>query len=103
MCLAFFEQDEYRSMAMPIKIFEYLSYLIPIITTKGTAAGEFVEKNNIGWNISYDETEIKELLIELNDNFSIVIEKHKNAARIISENTWEMRALKVCKDLTNNF
>ena len=35
-------------MAMPVKIFEYLGKTIPIVATKGTAAGEFVENSGIG-------------------------------------------------------
>ena len=32
---------------MPYKLFEYLSYRRPIIATKDTAAGDFVEKHDI--------------------------------------------------------
>ncbi|HQB08938.1 MAG TPA: glycosyltransferase family 1 protein, partial [bacterium] len=44
----------YLSFAYPYKLFEALSYGLPIITTKGTATSDFVENNNIGWTVDLD-------------------------------------------------
>ena len=102
-CVALFELDEYMNMAMPIKIFEYLGHLTPIISTKGTAAGDFVEKEDIGWNIKYNQKEIVDLLNYLNENRLDIVKKHKNMIEVIGNHTWDNRALKVQGDLTHSF
>ena len=61
-CMAYFKPDEYREMAMPIKLFEYISNLTPVIASTNTATSSFVEKNHIGWCIDYSESEIHKLL-----------------------------------------
>ena len=100
LCMAFFELGEYRSLAMPIKIFEYLSHLTPIIGTKNTAAGEFIIKNDIGWSINYDTRELEKLLIYLNKNRNEIIEKHRHMLQVLNANTWETRAEKVATELS---
>lgn len=62
--------------------------------------GEFVEKYNIGWVINYDESELRNLIISLQDNPIQIDEKIKNIEKIIPKNTWKARALQVQKDLT---
>ncbi len=89
----------YREFAMPVKLFEYMSFLKPIIATKGTASGTFVEENNIGWNIKYDENSLREFFNKIN---KLEINKVKNNMKLVYEqNTWEARAKKVAKDLSN--
>ena len=50
-CSLFFESE---SFAMPIKLFEILGHQKPI-ATKNTAAGEFIKRNKVGWEVSYSE------------------------------------------------
>ncbi|WP_100065917.1 glycosyltransferase [Miniphocaeibacter massiliensis] len=96
----FFEQSEYRKFAMSVKLFEYLAYNKPVLSVTNTAVGQFVEEYNIGWNVSYDENELKNLLIKLRDNKKEIENKANNIADALQENTWEARARKVSKDLT---
>lgn len=54
-----------------------------------------------GWTIKYDTVEIKKLLDYLVVNKS-EIEKVKEIEKdVIKNNTWNMRAKKVAKDLSN--
>ena len=96
----FFEQSEYRKFAMSVKLFEYLAYNKPVLSVTNTAVGQFVEEYNIGWNVSYDENELKNLLTTLRDDKKEVENKVNNIADALQENTWEARARKVSKDLT---
>ena len=84
---------------MAVKLFEYISYKKPIIAVTGTAVGDFIEKNDIGWTINYDEIKLKELITDLQNNPSQIDQKIKKIEKIISDNTWEARALQVKKDL----
>ncbi len=99
-CLACFGHSEYMDMAMPIKVFEYLSYTIPVIATSGTAAGEYVKTNDTGWDIEYNEESICSLLNSLANDYSLVFGKHVNARKALAENTWMSRAETVIRELS---
>ena len=98
-CLCF-KKSEYMDLAMPIKMFEYIGNGLPIIATKGTAAAEFIESNDIGWTVEYSVEAIRKLLNYLEYNRAEVLEKKKNVLKIVSNNTWEARASTVVNDLS---
>ena len=98
--LLYFPSDGYRSFAMPVKLFEYMGNLTPIIATCGSAAGEFVELNDIGWNISYNDNSLEKLLAKILKNRKLLIEKRNNLACALQRNTWKARAAQVIDDLT---
>lgn len=100
-CMLFFESEEYRSFAMPIKLFEYLGKLKPVIATSNTAAGEFVEKNNIGWSVCHEVEELEKLLRKLQCNKNLINRTKENINETLKENTWKSRAYEVEKDLSN--
>ncbi len=91
----------YFKFAMPLKLFEYIAHRKPIIAVKGTAAGDFVKKNNIGWVVEYDGKTLKDLITYLQNNLDEIEEKTKNIEKIIPQNTWEARAVDVKNDLCN--
>lgn len=96
----FVKPTKYWKFVMAVKLFEYLAYKKPIIAVKGTAVGNFVEKNNIGWTIEYTEKALEKTLTELKNNPQIIQEKIENIEKIIPQNTWEARAIQVKKDLS---
>ena len=98
-CSLIFKENEYRKFAMPIKMFEYLSYNKPIIATEGTAAGRFVKENYIGWTIEYKKEKITELLDYLVHNKEEIEKVKEHQKIIIKENLWTERAKKVKNDL----
>lgn len=98
-CSLIFEENAYRKFAMPIKMFEYLSYNKPIIATKGTAVGEFVERTMIGWTVDYNNKEIETMLLYLKENKEVIERIKEHQKKIIQQNLWLERAKKVIKDL----
>ena len=88
---------EYWKFVMPIKLFEAIYFLKPVIATKGTAVGEFVEKHNIGWTIKYQEDALKDFLNNLNNN-EIELKK-ENLREVRSINTWQERCYTVLANL----
>lgn len=82
-----------------VKIFEYLGKTIPIVATKGTAAGEFVENSGIGWSINYDIQSLKKCLKNIIQNPQVLEEKRKRELEIKSCHTWKARAHQVIEDL----
>lgn len=101
LCCGIAGQGSYMSMAMPVKIFEYLGHAIPILSTQDTEAGNYVKENDVGWSISYDECSIRECLKEILENPQILVKKHEQMCKAIPENTWKMRAEQVTNELLN--
>lgn len=99
-CCAFAGRGDYMSMAMPVKVFEYLAHVTPIIATKNTVAGDFVEENKIGWSVEYDAEQLSQLLKRLVNNPKEIKEIHDNQVDKSKQNTWKNRAQKVIKDLS---
>jgi len=97
--IIYLEPKVYRKFAMPYKLFEYLSYEKPIITSKGTAVCEFVELNNIGFSINYDSTSLKQFLMNLPSKKEYE-KKIENIKKIKKKNLWESRAKQIVQDLT---
>lgn len=102
-CMLFFQSDEYRKFAMPIKLFEYIENNLPIIATSGTAAGDFVNKEGIGWTIDYQEECLLNLLNDIQNNRAQLLERKEQVRKAALENTWRKRAKKVINDLNKEY
>lgn len=100
--LIFTEPHDYWDFAMPVKLYEYLSFGLPIIAIKNTAVGDFVYENKIGWVIDYKEESLKELLHWINENRHELEEKKKTLITVAQENSWINRAQQVKVVLYNN-
>lgn len=90
---------EYREIAVPVKLFEYLSYGRPVMVTRGTEVGRIVEANGAGWVVDDDPRAIGDLLARLRDHPEEVAERAEAARRAASQNTWAERARTVAKVL----
>ena len=97
--MAFFERGAYRDLAMPVKLFEYIGYGKPVIATADTAAGRYVQENDIGWAVDFDAEAFRKMLMRLAENRDEIREKTENTVAIIPDNTWEARAQTVADDL----
>ncbi|MCS4484032.1 glycosyl transferase family 1 [Gleimia sp. 6138-11-ORH1] len=99
-CSLVMEPDEYREFAVPIKLFDYLGNLRPVLASSNTLAGNFVVANSCGWTVDYSVEEIRNILESLQDLQWIpqmenkIIETRRN-------NTWMARALQVAQVLTD--
>lgn len=85
----FVEPIEYRKFAVPYKLFETIGWKCPILASKGTWVGNYVEKHEIGFVCEYDSLKLSELLESITNRqleyFKIKIEQHAHF------NTWEDR------------
>ena len=95
----YFPNDEYRKFVLPIKLFEYLENVTPIIATSGTEVAKFITDNDIGWAIPCDENALSGLLEEIHNNNDLLINKHLNAIKVFPKNTWIERAKQVEREL----
>jgi len=102
LALLFMPIDDYKSFAVPFKLYEYIGYCLPIITSKGTFAGNIVEKLNIGWNIEYSKDSFENLLKYLSENLWEVKEKFENIRKIQHLHSWYQRVKTVENILTES-
>ena len=98
-CSLLFRRDAYRELAKPFKAYEYLAYEKPVLSTKGTAIGAFVEKNDIGWNIACSAKAVQRVFREIFEDPALLSRMRKNCRAVKAENLWTCRAEQVVKDL----
>lgn len=81
--------DFYMDFAMPVKLFEYISYGLPIITTKCKEVAKFVSENNIGVVCDDNVDSLYKSLINM--KLSDIDEYSKNVQITRKNNTWLKR------------
>lgn len=89
----------YRDFAVPIKIYEYMSYLKPIFVTNCTETARVVEENNVGWVVNDNVDDVIKKLDELYNNQDEILKIMNNMKEARSKNLWKSRARKVVEDL----
>lgn len=89
----------YRDFAVPIKIFEYISYLKPILVTDCTETAKIVRENRVGWVTKDDADSVAEKLDELCSHPEEILEIRSRMEAARRENLWSSRAGKVIRDL----
>ncbi|QDH81243.1 glycosyltransferase family 4 protein [Echinicola soli] len=100
-CCLFVKPTEYWNFAMPVKLFEYISYKKPILAVKGTAVGNYVEEKGIGWVLDYKPDQLELFFYHiLSNNFRDIF--HQNVQRTARGNTWKSRAASVANSLINS-
>ena len=76
--------------AIPTKFYEALISKVPIIVQENTAMSEFVEKYDIGFSVDgTDYNTIKEVILKIQNDRSILATKRNNLDRISTNYTWE--------------
>ncbi|KZZ85063.1 glycosyltransferase family 4 protein [Bacillus sp. SJS] len=94
------EKNTYHDFAMPVKLFEYLSYSLPIVATNCDAHARFLEDNQFGIVSTVDKQDFAEAVHQ-----ALKPEVHQELVRSIQEhafekNSWDARVQKVVHDLT---
>ena len=76
--------------AMPVKSFESVLTLTPIIASKNTVLGNFVEKNDVGFTVDiHDKNELNNLFDEIKNNPILLKNKIENLKKIQYIYIWE--------------
>ncbi len=97
--LLYFKPNTYRSFAMPVKLFEYLSYDLPIISSTETATGEYIKNNKLGWLIPYDHYELINLINLIKNDKELLLKRKEYIKTIKEKHTWQHRAKEVAEAL----
>lgn len=91
---------DYLDLAMPIKVFETISYGTPLLVADIHSIGELVKNENIGWNTKNTAEDIANTLKFLRDNPNEIAEKTANTISIVPNHTWLARAKQAAEELT---
>ncbi|MGD6816669.1 glycosyltransferase [Metabacillus sp. 113a] len=95
-----YRKNTYHDFAMPVKLFEYLSYSLPIVATNCDAQSRFIEDNHFGVTAAVTKEDFAEAVKQ-----ALKPEIHQELVRSIQEhafekNSWDARVQKVAHDLT---
>ena len=91
--------EPYLDFAMPLKLFEALSYGLPIITSAETEAARLIVQEKFGWVVANAE-EFRNLLRYLREHPQDIAEKRRAALAARERHTWLIRAQTVAEILT---
>ena len=87
--------DFYMDFAMPVKLFEYISYELPIVATNCKEVANFINNNKIGVVVEDNIESLSEVL--LNINIKDILRYTENV-RVVKENsTWNNRVEEISK------
>ena len=90
----------YRDFAVPIKVFEYCSYLKPMLVTNCTETARIVNDNNAGWVTDDNVDSVSSMILRLCENPDEVLKIRDNMEEARANNLWLNRAKQVIEDLT---
>jgi hypothetical protein len=96
--LNYFGDNEYRNIAVPLKVFEYITWNTPIISQPHDYTGVMIKKNTLGFTIEYSSKSLQQLLKNPPSD-SEYFETLDSIIRFKSDNMWLNRAKKVISDL----
>lgn len=92
-------QIPYNDMAMPVKLFEYIAYEKPIITTNCTEKALFVDQWGIGLICEDNPQSLAATTQRYLDDSALQESFKRNLVRAHQQNLWTSRAKKVISDL----
>lgn len=92
-------KGDYMDLAVPIKIFEYISYEKPILSTDCKEISKIITKYNIGKISKNDEDLSNDIIEMIADENSYNIYKDNIKNRVLKEALWTDRALSVINTL----
>ncbi len=93
-------RDLYMDFAMPVKVFEYLSHGLAVVTTNCLEIAAFVRKNGVGTVVNDDARSIAAGVREMILRPKAYRTCYENIVRTVKEgNLWTHRAQQVANDL----
>lgn len=87
--------DKYMDFAMPVKLFEYISYELPIVATNCKEVAQFINLNKIG--IVCDDNVESLYKTLLNIDMNSILEYTDNVKNTKKNNTWNKRVEQISK------
>ncbi len=93
------KRGTYNDFAVPVKLFEYLSYGLPVLATDCTALQKIVIQDNIGLIVKDNSNSIYEGLQKMLDEENRKILKQNSIKALKEKHLWLNRALDIQNEL----
>lgn len=95
-----FNKGGYMDLAVPIKLFEYISYEKPILSTDCKEISKIINKYNIGKVAKHNSEDLSKAIIEMiSDEKSYIIYKDNIKNKVLKDSLWVDRVLVVMDTL----
>lgn len=89
----------YNDIAMPVKMFEYLSYGLPVISSNCFEVEKFIKTHNIGLTFKDNKESFKEALLKVIDNKILWEGYRKNILKVTKKYSWKNKIKEIEKCL----
>lgn len=92
-------KNKYNDLAISVKLFEYMSFGLPIIATETDAMSEIIRKYNIGVVVSsaIELAEAVQFILNNREQYNYFCKNIETA--LLNENLWTNRAEQIIRDL----
>lgn len=94
------KKNPYHDFAFPVKAGDYLSHLLPIVSTNCEEIAHFIRENGIGLVASDDKDSFAAAMREISENKDLFRTITECCVLAREQNTWVRRAEKVVSDLS---
>ncbi len=93
-------KSRYMDFAVPVKLYEYLSYYLPMVVTDCFETATFVEENRLGLVTGSDAAAFASGIARLAADHSLRAAMKNNARNVLADgNLWADRARQVIKEI----
>lgn len=92
---------EYRNFAVPVKIYEYISYGKPILVTNCHETEKVILKNQVGWSVPDNVSSVYSKILFLYEHQKEIYKKQSFCKKACINNLWINRAKEVLNVLTH--
>lgn len=92
-------KTEYNDLALPIKLFEYISRLLPVVVTRCDAMEEFLRPYHIGYLSDDNVEDYSQAIGKMITDQKSYMEFKSNLVQTRKENLWAMRVDQIEVDL----
>ena len=96
-------KDPYHNKAVSVKLFEYMSYALPIVSTPTVSMAKIIKHYDIGFvTNSNSEQEFGQAILKIITDSKMYLKFQRNIiSAIVKENLWIHRAEQIIHDLNN--
>lgn len=93
-------RDFYMDFCMPVKLFEYLSRALPVVSTDCKETARFVNENGIGVSAESTPESFADAVQKMFEQPELLARCRENAVKALrSANLWEHRAQKAAREI----
>lgn len=94
-------KNTYNDLAMPVKLFEYLSYGLPVVATNCAEMANFISRNKVGLIAEDNAPSLADRILQLVEDKDLYDQLRRNVRHTLENgNLWTDRARFVAEQLT---